>query len=248
MSSARNRREARAAGWDDWRDDVGDDPGWSLSEADAAIFGTLRDTVSVTPEQAIVIRRGETIDLGGKFRLSPVGLEITGQLTENEWSDFFQLIRRVQSSLQWLVGDWIAYGETAFKKGYEELAGITGFSEKTLRNLVYVSRAVPMSLRKDTLTFGHHAIVASLPGPKQAGWLEYAEAHQLSVAALTKAIKGTPDPEEPPARRLQRDMSAIARMATGGKLPRGQKRTEALEKVRAMRAWLDDVERWLEGE
>jgi hypothetical protein len=235
-------------GWEDDGDDGGD-PGWSLSEMDRQVFGALKEinTGVMTPERAIVAKRGDAIDLGGKFRLTPVGLEITGEVSESEWGDFFQLIQRVQSSLQWLIGDWIAYGEMTLGKTYENMAEITGFSAKTLRNMVYVARAIPMSLRKDTLTFGHHNVVAGLPAPRQQQWLEYAEVNNLSVAALTKAIKGTPDPGEPPAKLFQRDAAAIARISMSRKMPRGKKRADALAKVRNMRAWLDDVERWLEG-
>lgn len=249
MPSARDRRQQRTAGWEDWQDDGGGDPGWSLHEMDQQVFGALKEinTGYLTPDRAIARTDDHVIVIGDKLRWTPTGLQISGELLPDEWIQVFELIRRVQSGIQWIIGDWLVYGDEKLGKTYKELAEITGYNEKTLRNLAYVARRVSMSLRKDTLSFGHHNLVASLPEPGQVQWLDYAVREGLSVAALAKVLNNTPNPQDTPERRFRRDMQRVFRITASGTVPRGEKRTEALESVHALRAWLDDIERWLEG-
>lgn len=253
MSSARDRRQRRPTGWDDWRDETDATGDWSLSEADAAIFGALRDMEATVPTsgQALVRADHGVIVIGDKLRWTPVGLEISGELLPDEWFSVFKFIRRVQSGIQWIIGDWLVYGEEKLGKTYPELAQITHYSEKTLRNLAAVARAVPMSRRRDTLSFGHHAAIAALPAPGQQQWLDYAAEQGLSVMALRRALGQTPHPAETDERRFKRvvaQVAKVARLTAAGETPRGKKRAEALVSVRALQAWLAEIEQWLEGD
>jgi len=248
MSSARERRQRRPTGWDDWDGGDGGGGDWSLSEADAAIYGAVRDLPAnaLTTGHAIVRADDGVIVIGDKLKWTPTGLQISGELFPDEWLSVFELIRRVQSGIQWIVGDWLVYGEEKLGKTYKELAEITHYSEKPLRNLAYVARGVPMSLRKDTLSFGHHNLIAALPAPAQVQWLDYAAQEGLSVAALRRALGQAPRPAETNERRFKRDMQMVARLAAAGTLPRGKKRDDALASVRALQAWLSEIEHWIE--
>lgn len=246
MPSARDRRQHRPMGWEDDGDDGGD-PGWSLSEMDRQVFGALKEinTGYLAPDRAIARADDHVIVIGDKLRWTPTGLQISGELLPDEWLSVFELIRRVQSGIQWIIGDWLVYGEENLGKTYNELAQITHYSEKTLRNLAAVARAVPMSRRRDTLSFGHHAAIAALPAPGQNQWLDYAAEQGLSVMALRRALGETPRPAETDARRFKRDMAKVARL-TANEKPRGKKRDEALASVRALQAWLSEIEHWIE--
>src|SRR5690606_41631338 len=71
------------------------------------------------------------------------------------------------------------------------------FPTRRSSDLVYVAKSVPMSLRRDKLSFGHHMLVAAMEPDDQHAWLDYAERMQLSVSELRKAINGEPAKKPP---------------------------------------------------
>jgi hypothetical protein len=84
----------------------------------------------------------------------------------------------------WWIGDWLLYGTSKWGERYVEAAKITGYDPKTLRNIRYVSACFELSLRRDNLTWSHHALLAALESDEQAEWLDRAIADRLSVDDL----------------------------------------------------------------
>lgn len=82
------------------------------------------------------------------------------------------------------MGDWLLYGTAKWGERYGEAARITGYDIKSLRNIRYVSSRCDVSLRRDTLTWSHHALVAALVPEEQGQWLDRAVADKLSVEDL----------------------------------------------------------------
>ena len=72
---------------------------------------------------------------------------------------------------------------------YVAAAKATGYDPKSLRNYRYVASRVSVSLRKDNLTFGHHALVASLDADSQSYWLDRAVHDRLSVEDLRSELR-----------------------------------------------------------
>jgi hypothetical protein len=91
----------------------------------------------------------------------------------------------------WWIGDWLQYGATKWGEKYVEAARMTGYDVKTLRNISYVARAFPLSRRRDTLPWSHHAEVAVLPDDEQDTWLDRAIADRLSVADLRLELRAS---------------------------------------------------------
>lgn len=143
----------------------------------------------------------------GKVRISPLGLEIRGELSFAEWG---RLAGRVGSALRscaFIVGDWLVYGEERFgdqlllpgirpgpsravgRHQYETARAATGIDEAVLANYAYVARNVPRSLRRDSLSWDHHRAVAKLKEEsEQSRWLDIAVEEYLSSRRLRASI------------------------------------------------------------
>ena len=128
----------------------------------------------------------------GKFTLTPRGLIVTEGATFEEWLEVGGVLRRLDTSLQWLIGDWMNYGERVWGQTYQQVAALTGYTYQTLREYSYVARSVDLSIRIDKLSFAHHQIVASFEPDAQRQWLDYATAHSLSIAQMRNAVSGRP--------------------------------------------------------
>jgi len=79
----------------------------------------------------------------------------------------------VANAEMWL-GDLLNYGEAAYGEKYSQAIDATGLSYSTLANVASVAKRVPISRRREDLTFGHHEAVAKLEPQQQVDWLEHA--------------------------------------------------------------------------
>jgi len=133
----------------------------------------------------------------------PHGLAVEGQPTLDEWLEIGKLLEKASDSVHWWIGDWLNYGMEHYEIDGEKLTydraqelleerGVE-FKYQTLRNDKYVSEQIPLSLRKDNLSWNHHQAVAPLPPDQQQYWLGYAQEHELTTRELRAAIKGARD-------------------------------------------------------
>ena len=127
----------------------------------------------------------------GGFVFTPTGMITANEPTFDEWQSAGKFLQHVERSVQFWIGDWLNYGERRWSDTYPQAVDETGLEEKTLRNFKYVAGKVPLSLRRDNLTFGHHAVVASMSESDQSDWLDTAEGDHLSVAELRSRINHT---------------------------------------------------------
>lgn len=104
----------------------------------------------------------------------------------------------------WWVGDWLLYGSTKWGERYTEATRITGYDKKSLRNMRYVASRFQSSLRRDNLSYSHHAILAPLPEAERSHWFDRATADRLSVADLSLEL-----------RRARRDSKAVTTSDAG---------------------------------
>jgi hypothetical protein len=84
----------------------------------------------------------------------------------------------------WWVGDWLLYGTARWGERYVEAVKITGYDAKSLRNMRYVASRFELSLRRDNLTWSHHALLAAFEADEQRYWLDRATADRFSVDDL----------------------------------------------------------------
>lgn len=113
-----------------------------------------------------------------------------GDLTRAQWEAAGAELQRMGRAVNWWLGDWILYGEQAYGETYSEAIDLTGLEHDTLKNIVWVARNVLERSRRRDLSWSHHAVVAPLPEPEQAMWLEAAEREGMTVARLRSRLQG----------------------------------------------------------
>lgn len=137
------------------------------------------------------------------IKASRTGLEFKHDLPYEAWRTIgAKLAERVDSSCWWL-GDWLVFGERRYHR-YQDALEMTGLEYGTLRNYATVARRFPLSRRRDSLTFQHHATVCSLRDDVQDRWLALAAENAWSVRELRKRMHELPSGSSDPATRLLR--------------------------------------------
>jgi hypothetical protein len=139
-----------------------------------------------------------------KVTISPVGLQITSELSFQEWSELAIHIGRAARSVGFIIGDWLVYGQGLFgadgfpekrvdSASYQLALDATGLDLSTLQNYAYVSRNVPYSLRTERLSWEHHRLMAKLPDGDKQDWIEACVAEEdagrrMSTRRLRKSL------------------------------------------------------------
>jgi hypothetical protein len=101
-----------------------------------------------------------------------------------EWVASGRRLGAIGRGAQWWLGDWLLYGAAKWGEKYVEASKITGYDVGSLRNMASLASQFDSSRRRDNLTWGHHAAIASLDPGEQEHWLDRAIALRLSVADL----------------------------------------------------------------
>jgi len=191
----------------------------------------------------------------GPFTLTPISLEISRQVNEQEWTELGKILLRLDTSLQWLVGDWLVYAEREWGKTYQQVAEQFDYRVETLWSYASVCRAVDSLIRNQGLSFSHHRLVAGLPIDDQRQWLEYAAINSLSLSQMRTAMAG-----DSPAlssnlaydRLFSRDnkpnISRFEKLYV--KAGQGDRRASdnLLSQIEQHRRWLDEIERLVRGQ
>jgi hypothetical protein len=125
------------------------------------------------------------------FTLPGNGLRLPRKFSFETWLAVGQQLATAASSSSWCLGDWLVYGEDIFPGRYREAIELTSLDYKTLRNYAWVTRRFPMSRRRDTLSFGHHAEVAALPRPEQDYWLRKADELGWSRNQMRREVRAS---------------------------------------------------------
>lgn len=153
-----------------------------------------QDRVIEVPVEVQITRPVATDEQGvtwvGNIGMSPMGLLMPEEVTQQEWYDFFDVIRNVKRSWQFIIGDWFAYGKDVFGYTYEQIATWTGYSSNSVEAFASTCRNVPRFTRVN-LSFAHHRAVAVLPPEKQVLALQEAIDNKWSSRDLKTAISGS---------------------------------------------------------
>jgi hypothetical protein len=120
-----------------------------------------------------------------------IGLRFPRQLPFEAWLGIGSQLSAAAASSAWCLGDWLAYGQQAYGGRYRDALEQTGLDYQTLRNYAWVARQFPVSRRRDTLSFGHHAEVAARPEPEQVFWLRKAEQFGWSTSQLRRQVRAS---------------------------------------------------------
>ncbi len=131
------------------------------------------------------------------FRLSQTGLAPAKASQPPQYDDWEQLggyLRWMDGSMQWLIGDWITYGEAHFHEKASQAIDATQWKEATVKQCAWVATKIPAARREPDLSWSHHREVADLAPTDQARWLKHAKRDSLSVERLRHAIHDEREP------------------------------------------------------
>lgn len=127
------------------------------------------------------------------YQLTAVGIETLSGMTVDQWQELGAILAHLESGIQWLIGDWLAYGEgksAEWGEKYVAAMAATGLAYATCAKYKTIAGKVQFFLRRKELTFSHHELVAALPPDQQQYWLDKAVNDSLTVAKLRNAIQG----------------------------------------------------------
>ena len=142
----------------------------------------------LTPARKIAPRA----ELIAGFKLGHAGVEIADWVDQRTWYEFGKLLQKVDYAWEWVVADWLAFGDRKYgDHAYQAAATLFGKSSRTWEDYAYIARNVRMSERSETLPVLSHKPVARFDDDPalQRKLLAIAEEHRLSKATLEAVIE-----------------------------------------------------------
>lgn len=118
--------------------------------------------------------------------LTKTSLTLREGLSLEEWAGVLMTLKQMSKSIQWWVGDALAYGEDRFG---ESAFAYLDQTDKTLANWAYTCRALPNSRRRESLSYSVHAEVAPLNPELQETILEEAEREGYTVGQTRERVR-----------------------------------------------------------
>lgn len=183
----------------------------------------------------------------GPFIASTTGLTVTERDVPFEvWEAYGYGLMRVEGAIQWIIGDWLNYGEHKYGQAYTQALEMWPEARyQTLSNYKWVAWNVTSSLRREGLPYSHHVEVARLEPRAQKYWLEEAELHAWSVRELRAAIRQGPEEGEELAFSWMTQPCVLSWRSTRHQLAGyeaellsdNRERTEALPIIQAMKQY-----------
>lgn len=131
-----------------------------------------------------VIGKQNALALPGS--ITATSLLLPAKLSFEEWEAAGQVLRQVERSCMWWIGDWWAFGD--HKYGERAAQATEGAAFQTMADAGWVSRAFKPSDRSEVLSWTHHRVAASLPERGRREAIKAAEAGDWSVAELRSHI------------------------------------------------------------
>lgn len=128
---------------------------------------------------------------GGVHNRGPIAWIPSHQLDTHQWATVGRRLGAVGRCIQWLLGDWLAYGNSRFGERYARASQITGYDPQTLMNMVYVASRFSISRRREHLSWSHHETLAALDQGEQDRWLDNAVTYRWSVADLRMMLRAS---------------------------------------------------------
>lgn len=204
--------------------------------------------IEVIPANALLAQPDGSV-LFGSYTLTTKGLVGGDDADEVQWRLLGKVLKKMEGSIQWLIGDWCVQAERKWGATYDQIAAETGYKKKSLREYAYVARSVDLSIRMDNLSFGHHHLVAGLSPDKQQTWLRKALSENWSISQLRKAID-PPAPQsifEGDAQRANMLLQHVEGKLNDVEAMLPEKRREYIEHARWLVERYSNIIEWAEG-
>ncbi|WP_310723174.1 MULTISPECIES: LmbU family transcriptional regulator [unclassified Streptomyces] len=155
----------------------------------------------ITELPAVRPRQTTPDDAARGVFVTRVGLQIPAAVSYDTWKSAGRRISAVANSSAWCLGDWLIYGQWRYTDRYRRAVDAVGLDYQTLRNYAWVARRFEVSRRRDSLSFHHHAEVASLPPHEQDYWLNRAEELGWSRNQLRANVRAARETEPSATRK-----------------------------------------------
>lgn len=121
------------------------------------------------------------------------GLVVRSACTFEEWEALAPRFHQAHEWIQFVIGDWLNYGEAMFGEAYAQAIDPAIWDVQTLAQYQRVAAAIPPARRVPGLSFFHHRAVVALPPAEQVRLLTDAvngdEGRPWSVARLAREAK-----------------------------------------------------------
>jgi N6-adenosine-specific RNA methylase IME4 len=120
--------------------------------------------------------------------LTKTSLKFRRDVTKAEWASVFKALREIEGSVQFWIGDCLAYREQRWGM-YDDMIQETGYEKGSLRYIKLVAEKIESARRRADLTFSHHLEVVKLSPEKQDEYLEKAALNNLTVKDLRRLLR-----------------------------------------------------------
>ncbi len=159
--------------------------------------------------------------------MTPTALTLPPDLSFEDWTGVGEFLfwskERKETELDtinWMIGDWLRYGEHKWGERYAQAVMETGLAYQTLANVQWTTgKFSDPSRRRENLTFTHHAAVAALPEADADELLNEAEERDWSSYTIREHAQDRTaenDGQDPAAARAHRALGhaadAVARL------------------------------------
>ena len=131
------------------------------------------------------------LDITTSGEVTETGLVLRPDLSFDEWQYVVQSLFSVERSINWLIGDALAYGEDKFGEEFAQAVDSLDWKRQRVQNAAWVSRSVQHDTRRNELSWSHHALVASMDKDEQEMWLQRCADEHLSCSSLRKEISAS---------------------------------------------------------
>jgi hypothetical protein len=150
-----------------------------------------REKQESTPRQGR--RPCDTDDRGLQVSTTKVALQLPSGMAYEQWEHVGRQLAGVLTSSSWWLGDWLFYGKSHYSDRYERGIHMAGLKYQTLRNYAWVAGRFPPARRRATLSFQHHAEIASMSADQQEQWLQRAQQNEWTLRQLRCALRDARD-------------------------------------------------------
>lgn len=124
------------------------------------------------------------------YQIDSRGCRFVGSVPFEQWEHVGQTLGSLCRGSQWMIGDWLNFGEASYGEKYSQAIEVTGLDVKTITNYAWVARNVPYDERNDRLSFTHHAELAAMSFEERKRWIELSISNEWSVNELRNHLRG----------------------------------------------------------
>jgi hypothetical protein len=148
-----------------------------------------------------------------KGKLTAVGWDAPrgADMPLEDWLDEGARLRGRHVALLFAVGDWLQYGEKKYGETYAQAEAVTGYKPEFLSRCKWIAKKVSKKNRVATLSFKHHAAVASLDEKTQDAFLQLAQFQGMTADETRAAVqeaKATGEVDQPEGKKRGRKPKA----------------------------------------